>query len=396
MTDLFKLTAVGRAIRTVLALGAMITVHACTPTDLRPGGITGTVGSGPPPSMPDWPATDTAGEAFETNGVAYVEARDGDTAETIAARIGVSPTELAQLNGIFPSAPLERGRVLELPGGTATDAPGDAAAPGPFGTVSDGMNRQVRHRVQPGETAFSIARLYNIPARELARWNGLDDDLTVRPNQNLLIPRPPDAAAGEPPLVDADGEEPPPPRSSTKPLPEDIVVVTLPESPNMGQTPTELPARTANEDGVTVVPLDEPVTDRTGETQTAAAGELTFVMPVEGKIVGTYSGVAGGNEGIDIEANAGTSVVAAADGKVVLISRATDQTSIVLLSHPDEYFTVYKPVTDILHEKGTIVKRGQQIGTVPPSDEPQLHFKIRKGTRSVDPMTLLSSPPSSS
>ena len=392
MTDLFKLTAVGRPVRTVLALTAMIALHACTPTDLRPGGITGTVESGPPPKMPDWPATETAGEAFETNGIAYVEARDGDTAETIAARVGVSPTELAQLNGIFPSAPLERGRVLELPGRTPTEA----AASGPFDTVSDGMNRQVRHRVQPGETAYSIARLYNIPARELARWNGLDDDLTVRPNQNLLIPRPPDAAAGDPALVDADGEEPPPPRSSTKPLPEDIVVVALPESPNMGQTPTELPPQPADEDGVTVVPLDEPVTDQTSGTQTAASGELTFVMPVEGTIVGAYSGLAGGNEGIDIAVNAGTSVAAAADGKVVLISRATDQTSIVLLSHPDEYFTVYNPVTDILHEKGTIVKRGEQIGTVPPGDAPRLHFEIRKGTRSIDPMTLLSNTPSSS
>ena len=37
-----------------------------------------------------------------------------------------------------------------------------------------------RHRVRPGETAFSIARSYDIPVSELAEWNGLGPDLAPR------------------------------------------------------------------------------------------------------------------------------------------------------------------------------------------------------------------------
>ena len=341
------------------------------------------------------------GDIFESNGVFYVEAREGDTAETIAQRVGVSSTELADLNGIFVSSPLERGRVLTLPpnfgagqldvAGIAEDALADldSVPAAPFQESSPEVQTQIRHRVKPGETAYSIARLYEVSVRALAEWNGLDARLTIRPDQTLLIPRPA-SAAGSP---FADGEDPPPPPSSTQPLPEDSVIVPLPESPNMGE-----PQPTGLSDGSSASPEDADeivVTDTTADSPepSALGGGVIFVMPLDGKITATYSGPAGGNEGIDITATAGAPVVAAADGKVVLISRATDGTAILLLSHADNYFTVYNNLSNILHEKGMIVKRRQQIGSVASGDRPVLDFEIRKGTRSVDPLELLQDAP---
>ena len=46
----------------------------------------------------------------------------------------------------------------------------------------------MRHRVEAGETAYSIARLYGVSVTALASWNGLGPDLAVRENQELLIP----------------------------------------------------------------------------------------------------------------------------------------------------------------------------------------------------------------
>ena len=46
----------------------------------------------------------------------------------------------------------------------------------------------VRHRVEAGETAYSIARLYGVSVTALGSWNGLGPDLAVRSNQELLIP----------------------------------------------------------------------------------------------------------------------------------------------------------------------------------------------------------------
>ena len=42
--------------------------------------------------------------------------------------------------------------------------------------------------MQRGETAYTIARLYNVSAKSLAEWNGLGPDLAVREGQYLLIP----------------------------------------------------------------------------------------------------------------------------------------------------------------------------------------------------------------
>ena len=54
----------------------------------------------------------------------------------------------------------------------------------------------VRHRVERGETAFSIARLYDVPVRTLAEWNGLGSDFSVREGQFLLIPVAPKTPRG--------------------------------------------------------------------------------------------------------------------------------------------------------------------------------------------------------
>ena len=53
----------------------------------------------------------------------------------------------------------------------------------------------VRHRVEPGETAFSIARAYEVTPASLAEWNALDSEFNVRSGQLLLIPVGASAAA---------------------------------------------------------------------------------------------------------------------------------------------------------------------------------------------------------
>ena len=54
----------------------------------------------------------------------------------------------------------------------------------------------MRHKVERGETAFTIARLYNVPIKALAEWNGLGADFGIRSGQFLLIP----VASQKPPM----------------------------------------------------------------------------------------------------------------------------------------------------------------------------------------------------
>jgi LysM repeat protein len=165
-------------------------------------------------------------------------ARRGDTVGSVAARIGINPAELAGYNAIEANAPLRDGEVLALPrrvaagggvapggvisGGTVAAAPlpsvgggavsvtsiattaldrvdsGTAARTPAAAAPNDsalGAMAPTRHQVKRGETAFSIARTYNVSARALADWNGLGPQLDVREGQYLMIPTP----TGEPP-----------------------------------------------------------------------------------------------------------------------------------------------------------------------------------------------------
>ena len=120
-----------------------------------------------------------------------------------------------------PAGGFGPGEVTTQPIGTepAARAARHAAAPAaenPFqGGQTEPLIDPVRHRVEPGETAYSIARLYGVSVTALASWNGLGPDLAVRENQELLIPivsdanriaGPADTQPGEGTPVDAAAE----------------------------------------------------------------------------------------------------------------------------------------------------------------------------------------------
>ena len=112
-------------------------------------------------------------------------------------------------------------------------------------------------------------------------------------------------------------------------------------------------------------------------------------MPVDGDILKPYSGKSGGNEGIDIAALPGTTVKAAQDGEVALISKSVGSSTIVLLRHPDNIYTVYSNVVNVTLKKGEKVRRGQPVGKVADGSPSYLHFEVRRGTESVDPAPFL-------
>ncbi len=135
-------------------------------------------------------------------------AQRGDKIEDVAGRVGISAGELARFNGISLDTSLRENEVIALPrriseptpgtgntsdidittlAGDAIDRAGVETTPlaNPSGQPGP---EPVRHKVEPGESAFSISRLYNVSVRSLAQWNGLGPDLEVRSGQYLLIP----------------------------------------------------------------------------------------------------------------------------------------------------------------------------------------------------------------
>ncbi|WP_421904355.1 peptidoglycan DD-metalloendopeptidase family protein [Mameliella sp.] len=379
---------------TALALVAMLS--ACSDGldfDLR-GGIGGGVDTTDAAlkATTDRPEPDNRGIiSYPSYQVAV--AQRGDTLADVAARIGLPADELGRYNGIRPNDPLRRGEIVALPRRVAEPSPSTGATTtGPIRPPSsvdvttlasnaidgapDTSRRSadpqtgvepVRHKVARGETAFTIARLYNVSPRALSEWNGLDRDFSIREGQFLLIPV---AKLTEP--RSSDRATTPPGSGSPTPVPPSAAAPLPAETPEPRGTadPTPKP--------------EEPVAD-IGQNKAKAKASMT--MPVQGSIIREYN--PGSNPGIDISASPGTPVSAAAAGSVISVSKKTNGSSFIIVRHPDNVNTVYLNVADISVSVGDSVSRGQQIARVAPGEVGFLHFEVRQGLDSADPMSYL-------
>ncbi len=330
------------------------------------------------------PAPDARG-VISYPGYQVAVAQRGDTVNSVAARVGVDAGELAKYNAIIPTDTLREGEILALPrrvaSGGAVAAPNAGAGVAPVdvsaiattaldrvGTATPPLTTKpsgtepVRHQVRRGETAFSIARIYNVSAKALGEWNGLGANLDVREGQYLIIP----VASGTAPVrSDAttqpgQGSPTPTPPSAAQPLPDEK---TAPAAAKAKETPASPDLGKA----------------RTSSTK--------MVMPVAGSIIRPYA--KGRNDGIDIAATAGTAVKAAAAGTVAAITKDTEQTPIIVIRHEGNLLTVYAGVDAITVKKGDTVQRGQTIAKVRAGTPTFLHFEVRKGVDSTDPVAYL-------
>ena len=334
-------------------------------------------------------------------------ARRGDTVSDVAARIGLPPEEVARFNGMQSDDRMRQGEVLALPRRAPDSLPADgSAAPGSVdiaslagqaietapltspnpgsvtpaaiqpapkpqpARVQDGPE-PVRHKVKRGETAYTISRLYQVPVKSLAEWNGLGSDFGVREGQFLLIPLKEEpapelapAAAAAPAAVTEPGQgtETPVPPSASQPLPDEQVAPAAEEPAAETLAKPELPAPSRKSDA-------------------------PMAYPVQGKIIKTYA--KDRNDGINIAAEAGTPVNAAEAGTVAAITKDSQGTAIIVVRHSQTLMTVYQNVEGISVSKGDRVARGERIAAIGSGDNADLHFGVWVNSESTDPLDYL-------
>ena len=352
--------------------------------------------------MPSRPRPDDRGVISFPNYQVVVAQRD-DTITSIAGRLGLNSAALATHNGIGADVKLRRDELIALPTRVAEPTPATGAAgPAPQATqpldvtaiATTALDRAgpqtpiaapvaantpivqtgaepVQHRVARGETIYTVARLYNVPVKSVAEWNGIGPDLAVREGQMLLVPESTPTAAPTqtapapiPTPVEpapGTGSLTPVPPSATLPLPDETPSkpVAAAPAPDLGPT-TVAPATNAN---------------------------ARFVYPVSGAIIRSYA--AGRNDGIDIGASAGSTVKAAGGGSVAAVTTDTSGGAIVVIKHDGGLLTVYTNLSDVIVAKGASVSRGQAIGKIRPGDPSFLHFEVRRGLTSADPADFL-------
>lgn len=258
----------------------------------------------------------------------------GDTVAAIAARHGIQMETLLWNNPDLSADPdaISIGQQLLIPS-------------------RDG----ILYTVKLGDTLTDIAELYQVEVENIVGFisNEIGNADSVPEGALLLLP------GAVPP--------PPPPPAAT---PEPIFVAAAPEPPP--------------DAGAAAAPADASVSG--------------FIWPVYGPISEYYGAPRGAgtyHTGLDIDQtyNYGGPVAAAAPGQVVLAtSDGYGYGAYVVIRHDNGYETLYAHLSTIYVSQGQYVSQGEVIGAIGCTGYctgPHLHFEVRVGGATVDPLSYL-------
>ena len=248
------------------------------------------------------------------------------------------------------------------------------------------------HIVKASDTAYSISRKYNVNLKSLVKLNKLSAPYTLAIGQKILLPATNiDTPKKQIEYVVKD-------KKSAK-------VIETTSTPKL-QKPKEITqVKIAKKEKITTTPQVAKVRETPEQKQKiervilkpAPLSSRRFMWPVNGKIISEYGIKNNGkrNDGLNISAKIGTAVFAAENGIVAYAGNELKGLgNLIIIKHDKDYMTIYAHNDSISVSKGTTVKRGQKIATVGKTGRvstPQLHFEIRKKTKSIDPKDLLES-----
>lgn len=222
--------------------------------------------------------------------------------------------------------------------------------------------------VKPGDTLIRIGLEHGQSARDIARWNGIENPNRIEVGQVLRV---------EPPLVSSRAAA----RSS---------VSTRPAAPLSTATPVSAPHAPAGTQAVaagSAVSAASPVI-------AAAEDDLRWIWPVNGVVLVGFDEQK--NKGLDIGGVAGEPVLAAADGRVVYAGAGLrGYGNLIILKHNNVYLTAYAHNKTLLIKEDQTVRQGQKIAEMGNSDADRvkLHFEVRKQGKPVDPAKYLPTRP---
>jgi lipoprotein NlpD len=191
----------------------------------------------------------------------------------------------------------------------------------------------VTHRVEAGQTVFSIAKQYGLTVEELSAANGITDPRSLRVGQELAIP----------------------------------------------QKESEIESRTISP------PRSSPLAESTAVLQWPLRGVLYAKFGLKGKQP---------HDGIDLAAPLGSPIKTAAAGTVLYAGEQAGYGKVVIIDHAGGLVTIYAHNRDLRVSAGKKLKEGEVIATVGESGRtsgPHLHFEVRKAGRPVDPLKFLPS-----
>ena len=259
------------------------------------------------------------------------------------------------------------------------------------------------HRVERGDTLYSIAFRNGVDYRDLAAWNRIGPPYTIFVGQELRLSAPASSsrARAVPPPSRVASSASPPPATSKMPVFEPVENTPPPlvnreatsTAPSSGaQTPAQTPS-TKVEPVTTIAPTTAPEAKSTPPAESATTvGEVSWRWPATGTLVGAFVNDDKTRQGIDISGKSGDPVRAAADGTVVYSGNGlVGYGELIIIKHNASFLSAYGHNRKRMVAEGSKVKAGQVIAEMGSSSASRdsLHFEIRKNGKPVNPLDYL-------
>ena len=303
------------------------------------------------------------------------------------------------------------------------------------------------HVVQRGETLYGIARINNIDVNALSAWNNIVAGQTLRDGQVLRLSPPLGAAPaiagagttittipstgliqGQPLSAGAALPAAVAPNASLSPISGPAVPTVTPVDAPLKREPKSqrLPysdAALANlqRGDVSAVPVvvdpravapsvvasapiflsapatpSAPISAIDIEIKPGNGAErdgIAWTWPTSGKVSSKFNDKAP-MKGIDINANAGTAVVAAATGKVIYVGKEPrGYGQMIVVNHAKETVSVYFHTDKVQVKEQQRVLLGQKLAEVADGAGNKMHFEVRRQGRPLDPVSLMPKSP---
>ncbi|MCV2403777.1 peptidoglycan DD-metalloendopeptidase family protein [Marinomonas sp. C2222] len=217
------------------------------------------------------------------------------------------------------------------------------------------------HRVESGETLFSIAFRYGLDYKKVAAANRIPSPYVIYPQQKIR-------------LIEANR----------------VVVNTSSSAPKKAEISSSSSKKVVAKNTTSSAPtkLKTPVIPDAKNNKAVEKWQ----WPVNGEVIRGFSNVGVSSKGIDVKANQGDLIKAAADGTVVYAGNGLiGYGNLVILKHNDIYLSAYAYNESILVKEKQNVKAGDSIAIIGGKGEekPLLHFEIRKDGQPINPLGVL-------
>lgn len=238
-----------------------------------------------------------------------------------------------------------------------------------------GMN-VLNYTVQSGDSLWSIANRFNVSLQSLAAANNIALDKTLNTGDNVLIPQ-----------VSMVEHKVQPGESLWTIANNNSTTINSLIKMNNVVDPNDIQV------GDVLYLTKQTVDNSSTGTLTETANVVAFDWPLHGVITSPYGQRRNDfHTGIDIAASEGTNIAAARGGTVVFAGWSNGYGKVVKIDHGDGYDTLYAHTSKILVDVGDKVARGQiiaKVGSTGNSTGPHLHFEVRHGSATVNPLDYL-------